>query len=168
MKFSIWSGSHIIKKKDLIAGLKGLKKLGFEYEISKAVESYSIRNKEPLLPFLAGNDQIKTEELIKIIKNPSARWILASRGGYGCLRLLKELDKISIDRINPIHIWGYSDLTVIQLYFWQRKGWSYIQGPLLGSESLTKPSPKEEKILKNISHFRSFPSLSIVAVVLFP
>ena len=158
MKFSIWSGSHIIKRADLISGLRSLKKLGFEYEISKSVESYAIRNKQPLLPFLAGSDQIKIEELLKIMNNPSARWILASRGGYGCLRLLKALDQISINRSEALHIWGYSDLTVLQLYLWQRKGWSYVQGPLLGSETFIKPSPKEEKILKSISHFGVFPS----------
>ena len=158
MKFSIWSGSHIIKRADLVSGLRSLKKLGFEYDISRTVESYAIRNKQPLLPFLAGSDQIKIEELLKIINNPNTRWILASRGGYGCLRLLKELDKISIHRNEALHVWGYSDLTVLQLYLWQRKGWSYVQGPLLGSETFIKPSPKEEKILKSISHFGVFPS----------
>ena len=158
MKFSIWAGSHIIKKNDLVLGLKNLKKLGFEYEISKSVESYSIRNKQPLLPFLAGNDQLKIQELLKIVNNPNSHWILASRGGYGCLRLLKELDKTSINRIEPLHIWGYSDLTVLQLYFWQRKGWAYVQGPLLGSETFINPLPKEQKILKTISNLGIFPS----------
>ncbi len=158
MKFSIWSGSHIIKRADLILGLRNLKKLGFEYEISRNVEAYAIRNKQPLLPFLAGNDQLKIEELLKIINNPNANWILASRGGYGCLRLLKELDQISIERKEDLHIWGYSDLTVLQLYFWQRKGWAYVQGPLLGSETFIKPLPKEQKILKNISQLETFPS----------
>lgn len=158
MKFSIWSGSHIIKRTDLIAGLRNLKKLGFEYEISRTVESYAIKNKQPLLPFLAGNDQLKIEELLKILNNPHSHWILASRGGYGCLRLLKKLDEITIERTEDLHIWGYSDLTVLQLYFWQRKGWSYVQGPLLGSETFTKPSLKEQKILKNISQLETFPS----------
>jgi muramoyltetrapeptide carboxypeptidase len=158
LKFSIWSGSHILKKADLVQGLKNLQKLGFQYEISKDVEAYSVRNREPLLPFLAGNDQLKIEELLKIIRNPNSQWILATRGGYGCLRLLKELDAVSIDRKEPLHIWGYSDLTVLQLYFWQRKGWSYVQGPLLGSETFINPSSKEEKTLKNISRFGTFPS----------
>ena len=158
MKFSIWSGSHVLKKTDLALGLKNLQKFGFQYEISKAVESYSTRNAQPFLPFLAGNDQIKIKELIRIIHNPHARCILATRGGYGCLRLLKELDKISIDRNDPLHIWGYSDLTVLQLYFWQRKGWSYVQGPLLGSETFVNPSTQEKKILKKISLFGTFPS----------
>jgi muramoyltetrapeptide carboxypeptidase len=158
LKFSIWSGSHVLKKTDLTLGLKNLQKLGFQFEISKGVESYSTQNKQPLLPFLAGNDQLKIEEFLKIVRNPQAQWILATRGGYGCLRLLNELDQISIDRKDPLHIWGYSDLTVLQLYLWQRKGWKYVQGPLLGSETFIKPSSKEEKILKNISHFGTFPS----------
>lgn len=158
MKFAIWSGSHVIKKAQLTSALKALKKIGFDFEISKSVQEYAVSPKNNLLPFLAGNDQLKIKELLKIFSNPTARWILATRGGYGCLRLLKDLDRAAIERTGPIYLWGYSDLTVLQLYLWQRKGWMYIQGPLLGSETFTKPTSKELKVLENIAKFGIFAS----------
>ena len=92
MKFHIWSGSHILKPADLTRGLKALTKLGFEHKISSAVARYSVKNQQPMLPFLAGSDKIKVQEFLKICEDPKANWILATRGGYGCLRLLKSLD----------------------------------------------------------------------------
>ncbi len=158
MKFHIWSGSHIIKKSDFDKGLKAVTKLGFELEISKEVKSYAIKNQSPSLPFLAGNDSIKVQELLKIIENPKANWVLGSRGGYGCLRLLKLLDQTQIQRSQTLQVWGYSDLTVLQLYLWQRKAWSYVQGPLVGSETWTKPLKEESKTLQNIAKYGIFPS----------
>lgn len=158
MKFYIWSGSHIIKKTDFDKGLKSLPRLGFEYEVSPQVLKYATQNQQKLLPFLAGNDKIKVSEFLKICENPRANWLLASRGGYGCLRLLKLFDKTQIQRNQNFHIWGYSDLTILQLYFWQRKAWSYVQGPLVGSDSLLKPTKQEFKIYQNISKFGIFPS----------
>jgi muramoyltetrapeptide carboxypeptidase len=46
----------------------------------------------------------------------------------------------------------------LQLYLWQRKGWTYVQGPILGSETFTKPLPNELKALTNIAKFGVFPS----------
>ena len=106
MKFHIWAGSHILKKTDFAAGLKALKRLGFEYEISSAVEKYAIKNQQPLLPFLAGSDKLKVQELLKILDDPQATWLLATRGGYGCLRLLKSLDQAQIQRDPPCYVWG--------------------------------------------------------------
>lgn len=158
MKFHIWSGSHIIKKSEFDKGLKAVSKLGFELEISPQVKNYAIKNQNVLLPFLAGNDTLKVQELIKIIENPKANWVLGSRGGYGCLRLLKLLDQAPLQRSQALHIWGYSDLTVLQLYLWQRKNWDYVQGPLVGSETWTKPQKDETKALQNIAKYGIFPS----------
>ncbi|MEZ4814715.1 MAG: LD-carboxypeptidase [Bdellovibrionota bacterium] len=158
MKFHIWSGSHIIKKSDFEKGLKSLQKLGFEYEVSAKVKNYSIKNQTPLLPFLAGSDLLKVQEFLKIADNAKANWLLASRGGYGCLRLLKLLDEAPMQRNQNLHVWGYSDLTVLQLYLWQRKGWFYVQGPLLGSDSLVKPKKEELNTLQNVAKFGIFPS----------
>jgi muramoyltetrapeptide carboxypeptidase len=158
LKLAIWSGSHIIKKADFKEGLKALKSFGFDYTLSKEVAQYACESQEPLLPFLAGNDKIKKKELLKIIQNKDIFWLMAARGGYGCLRLLEDLDKEAIPRTHDFHIWGYSDLTVLQLYFWQRKAWPYVQGPMIGSDSLIKASSKEVKILQNIAKFGIFPS----------
>lgn len=158
MKFYIWSGSHVIKKAELDRGLKSLKKLGFEHDISPQVKKHSVIGLNKELPFLSGTDEIKVSEFVKISNNPKAHWILATRGGYGCLRLLKLLDKSAIQRTENLHVWGYSDLTVLQLYLWQRKGWEYVQGPLVGSETWSNSNTEEKKVLTNISKFGIFPS----------
>jgi muramoyltetrapeptide carboxypeptidase len=147
-----------MKKTDFDRGIKGLERLDFDFDVSSQVQKYAIKNQQKHLPFLAGSDELKIQEFLNICNNPKANWLLATRGGYGCLRLLKLLDKIQIERNHPFQIWGYSDLTVLQLYFWQRKNWPYVQGPLLGTDSLVKPGKEEIKVYKNIAKFGVFPS----------
>lgn len=152
----IWSGSGVISKEGLQEGLKGLNALGFKVQLSKNVRKYSTRAFNKKLPFISGSDLLKAQELKKILSNPRENILLATRGGYGVLRVLPFLDQLKVKRKKPLVVWGYSDLTILQLYFYSRFKWPYIQGPLLGSSTFSAPTEMEKAYLKKVAESFSF------------
>ena len=59
-----------------------------------------------------------------------SRYLIAVRGGYGCLRILDQID-YSIAQHHPGVLIGFSDLTALQLSLYHRAGWKSISGPLV-------------------------------------
>ncbi len=79
--------------------------------------------------FLAGSDARRTEEFNAALRNPEVRAIWAARGGYGCSRIVDDLDAPAL-QADPVPIVGFSDLTV--LLCWAAKlGIQSIHGPVL-------------------------------------
>ncbi len=152
----VWSGSGVLKKEILKRELKAAQELGFELSITPEVLKYSSKPFNKKLPFLAGDEKIKIQELKKILSNIKAHCLLATRGGYGVFRLLPYLDKLNYTKRNPLLVWGYSDLTILQLYFYSKYKWPYIQGPLLGSTTFSDPKPVEKDSLKKLAYTLNF------------
>ncbi len=92
-------------------------------EISKMVEFLQRWNVEPILfdfpkpneePFLAQSDELRLAELKNALYGNLSSIILASRGGYGSARLLKNL--LQMERPKPEKILvGFSDVTSLHL-----------------------------------------------------
>lgn len=60
----------------------------------------------------AGTDQERTEDMQKALDDPSIKAIWASRGGYGTVRIIDNLDfSVFVER--PKWIVGYSDITIL-------------------------------------------------------
>ncbi len=79
--------------------------------------------------FLAGSDARRTEEFNDALRSPDVRAIWAARGGYGCSRIVDDLDAAAM-RADPVPIVGFSDVTV--LLCWAAKlGIRSIHGPVL-------------------------------------
>jgi len=62
--------------------------------------------------YLAGGDVIRRAELHRLWADESVRALMAVRGGYGCLRLLPDLD-LTMCRQRPKMLLGFSDLTAL-------------------------------------------------------
>jgi muramoyltetrapeptide carboxypeptidase LdcA involved in peptidoglycan recycling len=60
--------------------------------------------------YLAGTDQQRAQSLMDMFSDSSISMIMASRGGWGCARIIDLLD-YSIIRANPKPFIGFSDLT---------------------------------------------------------
>ncbi len=60
----------------------------------------------------AGSDEQRTADFQHMLDDPSIKAIMASRGGYGTVRIV---DKLNFDKFveNPKWIIGYSDITVL-------------------------------------------------------
>lgn len=102
---------------------RGLALLGERYELRYEESIYSRAG------YLAGDDARRAEEFLKALYDPEAKAILAARGGYGAMRILRALPLSLIRSARKLFI-GCSDLTAIHARFY-RAGLVTIHGPML-------------------------------------
>lgn len=67
----------------------------------------------------AGTDEQRTQDFQDALDNPEIKAIIAGRGGYGCVRIIDDIN-FSTFKKNPKWIVGFSDITAIQSHI-QRK-----------------------------------------------
>lgn len=60
----------------------------------------------------AGTDELRAQDLQTFLDDKSIKAIIAGRGGYGCIRIIDDLDFTKFKQ-NPKWLIGFSDLTVI-------------------------------------------------------
>jgi muramoyltetrapeptide carboxypeptidase len=105
---------------ELIAGLAELKRLGFQVvsnQDSKAEGYFAGPSIERMNSFIAGVNSAEIDGL------------MALRGGYGSNYLLDfDLEKNLGEQKSVI---GFSDLTTLQIYLWQRCSWVTFYGPMV-------------------------------------
>jgi muramoyltetrapeptide carboxypeptidase len=65
--------------------------------------------------FFAGSDQQRLEDCQAMLDNPGIRAIFFARGGYGIIRIIKQLDFTRFLK-SPKWIIGYSDITIFHIY----------------------------------------------------
>ena len=75
------------------------------------VEVPDIAGRTGTLPYLAGDDDVRRDEL-KAAWAGTARAVVAARGGHGCLRVLEDWEWPR--RPDPPWLVGFSDLTALQ------------------------------------------------------
>lgn len=88
--------------------------------------------------FLAGSDAVRVEGLHRAFADPDAGAILCARGGYGLTRILGQLDPERL-RHNPKLIVGFSDITALLFWAWERADLRSIHGPVLTQMSSLHP-----------------------------
>ncbi len=103
-------------------GFAELERLGFavEREESHMSEGY----------FAAGVAERRSEFLQKL-NDPQVDGLIGLRGGYGSNYLLDQ--RLDEDIAGSKCLIGFSDLTSLQIFLWQRCGWTSIYGPMLGA-----------------------------------
>jgi muramoyltetrapeptide carboxypeptidase len=81
----------------------------------------------------AGTDEERAGELLSFLLDPSIDGVIAGRGGVGCLRLLPLLE--GFPPCAPAKwIIGRSDLSALHLYFYKRRGWVGLSGPMVSTD----------------------------------
>lgn len=76
----------------------------------------------------SGTVEERLSDLTSALTAPSVKAILCSRGGYGCVHLLQELDKIPAGHFNKWLI-GFSDITALHA-LWARKGYASLHASM--------------------------------------
>jgi muramoyltetrapeptide carboxypeptidase len=111
-----------VNPESLEAGIGMLRKLGFE---PVAADDLTRRK-----GYLAGDDERRAQELMGLIRDPEIDAILCARGGYGCHRIMSQLDPVAVRKAAK-PLMGYSDITTLLL--WQRRaaGLMGFHGPML-------------------------------------
>jgi muramoyltetrapeptide carboxypeptidase len=77
---------------------------------------------------LAGADRDRAADAMAMFTDPTVKAVLPVRGGWGCARILPQLDFDAIRR-NPKVLIGYSDLTALLLAIHARTGLIAFHGP---------------------------------------
>ncbi len=92
--------------------------------------------------YLADNDQARVAELHRLWANPEIKAVMALRGGFGCLRLLRSLDLSLIGKQPKLFV-GFSDVTVLHAVFCNEAGIVSLHGPGLASLSISDQLSRE-------------------------
>ncbi len=93
-------------KAPMTAAIKLLETWGLEVVLGESVNS--------VFHQFAGTDELRAADMQKFINDDSIKAIIAARGGYGCIRIVDEIDWSPLLN-NPKWIIGFSDITVFHL-----------------------------------------------------
>ena len=100
--------------------------------------------------YLAGDDHLRLKDLHDALADDDVRAIIFSRGGYGAMRLLAQLDPTLLAR-SPKILVGFSDITAIHMWAAATTGISTLHGPVLKS---FKPAPQPPARMTSIEELR--------------
>lgn len=100
----IASQASKVDREDVEPAIELLMNMGYNVEVSphtfSSFHQYS------------ATDQQRAEDFQQLLDNPDIKAIICSRGGYGTLRMLQQLDWTNF-KVNPKWIVGFSDVTVL-------------------------------------------------------
>ena len=80
--------------------------------------------------FLSNEDSYRFQSFKKAITNQESRVVWCLRGGYGAIRLLPLIQKMSVPK-NPKLLIGYSDVSSLHAVINQKWGWPSLHAPLV-------------------------------------
>jgi muramoyltetrapeptide carboxypeptidase len=83
--------------------------------------------------YLAGTDEQRLDDLHRAFADPAVEAVWCIRGGYGCTRLLPQVD-FDLIRNNPKPFIGYSDITALHLAIRKKTGLVTFHGPVAASD----------------------------------
>lgn len=109
------------RPENIRAGLAELRRLGF-----------SVRDHAVLSPegYFAGSAALRAAEFSSALNDKETQALIAVRGGYGSNYLLQQ--NLAENAV-PKAVIGFSDLTTLQIYLWQRRGWVSFYGPMVAA-----------------------------------
>jgi len=113
-------------------GIKTLESWGLEVVVGKTVETSFHQ--------FAGDDNMRAADLQWALDDPSIKAVFAARGGYGCVRIVDEIDFSNFER-HPKWLVGFSDITVLHSHIQRNYKIATIHGQMPKSfETGTKAS----------------------------
>lgn len=120
-------------------GLAWLREAGLD-----VVEASSLRARGGHgLPFLAGDDTARRDDLVRGLLDPSVRAVLAARGGDGTPRLLDDLPWGDLAATAPTIVAGLSDITCLHQALAARLGWATLWSPMPAGAVLGGRAPDD-------------------------
>ncbi len=113
-------GSYI-DESELEDSVSNLEDMGFKtYFTDNILERYG---------YLAGTDKNRTEDINHMFANDEVAGIVCARGGWGCNRILPDID-YDLIRANPKVLLGYSDVTSLLYGIYSQTGLVTFHGPV--------------------------------------
>jgi muramoyltetrapeptide carboxypeptidase len=118
-------------------GVSYLERLGYNVVVGANVQKKH--------GYLAGTDEERAADLHAMFRDRRVKAIICARGGYGTPRLLRLLDFRLIKR-NPKIFVGFSDITALQLAFWEKCGLVTFHAPMLATDMAQPMDPFTEEM----------------------
>jgi len=120
--FAAISPASPAKEEAIAAGRRELERLGFSVAPPCAMNAEG---------YLGGSLPERRAEFFGRLGDPASDALIATRGGFGSVYLLEEGFPVRLPPIKPII--GFSDLTTLQIYLWQKNRWPTFYGPMLAA-----------------------------------
>jgi len=120
-RFAVVAPASPGKSDRVAAGQKELERLGF---------SVVPPEKLPSDGYFASPINARHSEFLNALADPASQALIATRGGYGSVYLLEQGLPTSL-AVKPLV--GFSDLTTLQIYLWQKHRWAGFYGPMLAA-----------------------------------
>jgi len=120
--FGVFAPASPAERDRIDAGTRQLQQLNFRVAplLESAPEDY----------FASPTDERKSA-LIQALRRQDVQALVATRGGYGSNYPLDDLHLPA--NAAPKILLGYSDLTSLQIFLWQKHGWVTLYGPMLAA-----------------------------------
>lgn len=111
-------------KARFMRGIGILQEMGFRVKFP--------RDLWPGAEYLSDSDDNRGYELNSLFKDSEVKGLISMRGGYGCLRMMDKVDLALVAR-NPKILVGFSDITILQNYLYEKTGLVSLHGPVVTS-----------------------------------
>ncbi|HEY2819735.1 MAG TPA: LD-carboxypeptidase [Candidatus Acidoferrum sp.] len=105
-------------------GVEELLQLGFSVELRDSIPSQG---------YFAASAAERRAELLSGLRDPSIEALISLRGGYGSNYLLDEALAAEVGASAPKCLIGFSDITSLEIFLWQKLGWTSIYGPMVAA-----------------------------------
>lgn len=113
-------------------GIRTLESWGLEVVVGKTVSTAYHQ--------FAGDDSLRAADLQWALDDPSIKAVFAARGGYGCVRIIDQIDFSAFEK-QPKWLVGFSDITVLHSHIQRNYKIATIHGQMPKSfESGTEAS----------------------------
>lgn len=108
----------------------------------------------------SGTAAERLSDFREALLDPEVRAVICSRGGYGCVHLLPELDRLlSSGRVEPKWLVGFSDVSALHA-LWNRHGWPSVHASM--TKHLALAGPEDPLNLRLLSILRGgLPALTL-------
>jgi len=133
---------------DFEKGLNLLKAAGYSVKLMPSAQKR--------YGFLAARDEERLADLHAAFADKEVKAILCARGGYGCMRLLAELDFDLIAK-NPKVFIGFSDITSLLNPFYKRLALVGFYGPMLTSNLIHDEPDSQKELFSMVSGTLEYP-----------
>lgn len=143
-RIGIVAPASSFERKGLRRGMDKLRWWGFDPVVPKHVLKHadSPSDKERDRRYVE-----KATDLIHMFQDPSISAIFCAEAGYGTIALIPYLEEVDLSPYPKIFL-GFSDITILLLYFHMRYGWVTFHGPTVAQEIYKGMSPATEIALQ--------------------
>jgi muramoyltetrapeptide carboxypeptidase len=119
-RISVFAPASPAEHVDMVAGLAEMTSQGFQL---------ATREEAPPEGYFAGTAAERRDGFLHAANADYVDGLIALRGGYGSNYLLDSA--LERDLATPKCVIGFSDITALHIYLWQRCGWITFYGPMV-------------------------------------